>query len=195
MKSNFPNPFLWLSSQHVKRTLLILGIITAILFFIMGIIDQPLKTADAPQGIISFELAKDFNQSQTILNSWDFHSKIYAGFSLGIDYLFLVAYSLFFSLLIVRISLLFVQRQTWFANLGILLAWAQFFAGIFDAIENYGLIRLLLGSQNESLSVLAYYFAVLKFLLISLGFLYLVMGIIGLVVYKFSFSGFKNKGV
>ena len=57
-------------------------------------VDAPLKTPAAPQGIVSYEFAGTTTAAQRILDSWDAGAKVYAGFSLGLDYLYMPAYAL-----------------------------------------------------------------------------------------------------
>ena len=49
-------------------------------------------------------------------------------------------------------------------------------AGLFDAVENYGLIMQLLRGPSAFHAGLAYYFAVAKFALISLAIAHLLVG-------------------
>ncbi len=171
------NPFSWLSPQSQKRALIFFGISALILLITLSIVDQSLKNVDSG-GIISYELAGSFDRSQEMLNSWDHNTKLYAAFSLGIDYLFMVSYSLFLALSIFKLSQNFVGHKNWLSQLGIYLAWAQFAAACFDAIENYFLFRLLLGSQTEIFSALAFYSASIKFVLIFLGLIYIASALI-----------------
>jgi len=57
-----------------------------------------------------------------------------------------------------------------------LLAWAQFLAAFLDAIENYALIRVLLGSTENIWPALARLCAGPKFLIVTLGLLYIICG-------------------
>jgi len=184
----YSNPFSWLSARSQKTSLWVFGIITVFLFIILNIIDQPLRNIHAPDGIVSFELAGNYIQTQKIINSWNQLTKLFAALSLGIDYLFLVAYSLFFSLSIFKISENYAGRKEWLSRIGLNLAWSQFLAAIFDAVENYSLIRLLFGSQNKIFSSLAFYFASMKFFLISSGAIYIAMGLILSFALRIRFS-------
>ena len=178
MTLKLSNPYTWLSAHSQKYALFIFGSATIILLVLLSILDQPLKTDQAPNGIISFEIAINFLQSQSILSSWDHHSKLFAALSLGLDFLFLIAYSLFLSLLCLKTAERFTGKNNWFRNIGIIISWLQFLAALFDAVENYALIQLLLGSQKELFSSIAYYFAVAKFLFILTAFVYLIAGFI-----------------
>jgi len=182
MSSKLKNPFSWLSGDDYANVIYIFAFLTLMLLFSLTIIDRSLKTEPAPRGIISFELAKDFSSSTEILSSWDSTAKLNAALSLGLDYLFLVVYSFFLALSCYVLSQKIAGFNNWLSGAGIGLAWMQFLAAIFDAIENYALIRLLFGSQQAYLPQAAFYFATIKFILITLGLLYLLIGF--LVLYR-----------
>jgi len=156
----------------MSKKILILLVLTLISLIVMRILDAPLKNEIAPNGIVSFELAKNLNNSIDIINSWDYKSKLYAGLSLGFDYLFMLLYSFLFYILIKNIS----EKLTniIFAKIGLFIAYSMIFAGIFDAIENYSLIRLYLGNLDQIYASLAFYFASLKFALLLIGVIYLI---------------------
>ena len=80
-------PFDRCSPSVRKRTLVIALILSLILLIAMRILDVPLRTAVAPRGIVSFELARDVNASRQILESWNARAKTHAALSLGLDYL------------------------------------------------------------------------------------------------------------
>jgi len=152
-----------ISLKKRKLTLFFLGGVTLLLFMILTIINKPLINRTTPNGIISFELAKTFSNSEIILTSWEQTEKQYAALSLGLDYLFMFAYSLFLCLSILIISDSFKNRNHFLFLSGFYLAWLQLLAAIFDGFENYFLIKLLFGSQLELFSQLAFYFASIKF--------------------------------
>jgi hypothetical protein len=58
----------------------------------------------------------------------------------------------------------------------VLLAWGMLFAGALDSVENYALIKLLLGSQANILALVARSCAIPKFLIVLLGLLYVILG-------------------
>jgi len=80
------HPFTHISDHTQKRILFMLVVFTLLLTVIFIRLDVPLKTSEAPMGIISFELAKDFSKAQTIMNSWDRNAQIYALFGLGLGF-------------------------------------------------------------------------------------------------------------
>ena len=165
-------------NYSLKQPLILFGFFTVITFFLMRFFLEPLITPEAPGGIISFELAKSLEQSQAMLASWDANAKINAGLSLGIDFLFLFVYGIFFALACFSVAKKYVDRITWLYKLGVYLAFSQLVAAIFDAIENIALIKLLLGSNNSLFPLIAYYFASIKFAIIAIGIIYIIIGLL-----------------
>ena len=159
-----------------KQILIISGLLTVILFLVLGYFDKLLVTEIAPNGIISFELANDLDKSIAIISSWDLNAKVNAGLSLGIDFLFLAVYAIFFATACYLIAQKFVHNKNWIYKTGLLLAKLQFVAALFDAIENVALIKLLLGSSNDIFPSIAFYFASIKFTIIAIGFIYIIGG-------------------
>jgi hypothetical protein len=110
----------------------------------LQIIDTPLRTSEAPYGIVSFELAWSSASAGRIRDSWNDHARLHAAFSLGFDYLFLCAYgALAWSLLRLRaMALARAQRTRWALACRSLspAAWAA--AGC-DALENAALWHVL----------------------------------------------------
>ena len=136
------SPFHKLSKSTEKKFTIILLILIVILMTIMRYFDAQIQHAENTPGIVSFELAKDLPSSITILNSWDILAKTAAGLSLGFDFLFLIVYALFISILIHQLN-----NRLWkhlrFYNLGVILIWGVFLAAFLDVIENIALIKLL----------------------------------------------------
>ena len=62
------------------------------------------------------------------------------------------------------------------AALGATLAWAQFGAAALDAVENYALIRLLLGDRSPRWPPLARWCALPKFAIVAAGLVYVLVG-------------------
>lgn len=138
----------------------------------MSILDIPLKNEIASNGIVSFELAGSLPNSINILDSWDTNAKLYAGISLGFDYLFMLVYSLLLYVLVKHISSKFTNTSL--HKFGNFLAGAMLLSGILDAIENYALIQLYLGNLKQIFSTIAYYTASIKFLIIGIGIFYIL---------------------
>ena len=156
-------------------------VVTLGLLAVMRALDAPLLTSAAPYGIISFEVARTLASARTMLDSWGGSGAVWAGLSLGVDYLFLCSYALAIGL---ACTLLATTTHGWRARLGNLLAWAQIVAALLDAAENFGLIQLLLGSQDGTWALLAWSCALPKFFLVCLGILYFIIAGTALCIVK-----------
>jgi len=174
------HPFERLSPSGQKTAFIALFIAAIALMVILSVLGQPLKTKGAPGGIVSFELAGELPLAQNILGSWGPTERIYAGVNLGLDYLFLVVYASAIALGCVLVAGSLSGRAGVFSVLGVVIGWAQFGAALLDCLENYALIRLLVGSTEAWLPVIARWCAVPKFLIVAVGLVYVVMG--GIVV-------------
>ncbi len=161
--------------------ILFLATITVALVMVMKRVDKPLQSKIAPKGIVSFELARKFDNSQNIVNSWSEQEKLYAAFGLGIDYLFLFAYSIFFAVMIFKVANALKSRFKSFARLGFVLLWGQFLAAALDATENFFLTQLLFGSQRAWFANYAFLCASLKFALILMAVVYILLGLVMLI--------------
>lgn len=147
---------------------------TLFAMLILQIVGQPLQTPAAPRGIVSYEFAGTTEQVAAILAGWDEQARIHAAFSLGFDYLFMPLYAMTIALG----CLWAAERWRWrlLAGLGGLFAWGAWLAAVFDAVENLALWQLLTGAVAGFWPVLAWWCALVKFVLIGLGLLYIVAG-------------------
>jgi len=183
-------PFGWLLPKQKIQTFFFLLTLTLIVLFGISILDGPLKTPAAPNGIVSFELAGSQNRAQEILASWGNKSRIYAGLSLGLDYLFLFSYAALIALGCILLAEHRVIGAT-FSRLGIILSWAQFGAAALDAMENYALIQILAGAKEEVWAAMALWCAVPKFIIVLLGLFYLSGGAVWILITR----TFKHRAV
>ncbi len=167
------SPFANITVKIEKKLTFSLFYLLIISVIVLRYFNLTLENEIAPYGIFSFELAGTLDKSVEIINSWSPLSKTFAGLSLGYDFLFLLIYTLFISLLIHKVNeRLWVGKS--FYKIGETLSWSMFITAIFDAIENVSLIKLLIGSHEEYWSSFAYAFAIAKFVLISISILYLI---------------------
>ncbi len=167
-----------------KKTLFwITLVMTMLLFVAINIIDKQLKTEFAPHGIISFECAKTLDHSLAILQTWEEADVIvFAALSLGIDYLFLVAYGSFFAL---SVLLLAAKLPSGFLKKAAkIMAFLIGLAALLDGIENYALIQLLIDVPTQSMVSMAYYCASIKFGLLGVAAIYLLAELIVLGLKK-----------
>ncbi len=169
------HPFEWLSFSGQKRAFVVFLGLTFIVMASLNALDSPLKTDVAPLGIVSFELAGNIVRAQAIVESWGENGQVYAGLSLGLDYLFLVVYAITFALGCTLVAQT-LPREGKFFSTGVFLAWVQFGAALLDAVENYGLIRMLLGTQQAWWAVVARWCAIPKFSILGVGLVYIIVG-------------------
>lgn len=138
--------------------------------------DELIKNEITPYGIVSFEFIHTIANVQAALNMWGTTGQAAVGFSLGIDYLFILAYS------VVAIFGLKMTAQKVDHYSSALAKIILFMAAIFplvalsDAIENFSLLRLLFGSENEVWVLVAYYSASIKFAVAALCLLCILLG-------------------
>jgi hypothetical protein len=178
------SPFDNFSKAARIRLIVITFVMSAILLIVLRTLDAPLRTEAAPKGIVSFELAKDYEASRHILSSWDAEAKVYAALSLGLDYLFLIVYALFISLACIRVAEALNSDYLFFFILARVLAWSQFLAAVLDALENMALIQLLLNSSRSWLPVLARWGAMVKFGIVGAGLIFIFGGLLAIGIKK-----------
>jgi len=169
--------------KNSKSIFWILLLLLLISIAIMRYLDSFLITLSSPNGIVSFELAKESNVSAEIINSWTETAKAAAGLSLGFDFLFLLIYASFISLLIIRINESFFYNEN-FKIIEKVMVTLPFLAAFFDIIENVALIKLLLGDIQNKWSLIASYSAMIKFGLLFILIVYILLGSVILIVKK-----------
>ena len=179
----FSSPFSNITKNQEKRLLYFLIFSVAICIIILKYLDQFLVNETCTGGIVSFELAKDLDTAGSYLNSWGENGKIAAGLSLGFDFLFPIVYTSLIALLIHKLNVLLWSGKT-FSMVGNLLIWLTFLAGLFDYIENIGLVSLLLGNMEQIWVSIAFYFASMKFLILLVAILYILLNFILFLVKK-----------
>ena len=170
----FSSPFSKINKNQEKKLTGVLLVLTVLCIVVLKYFDQFLINDICTGGIISFELAGDIETATSYLNSWGAQGRIAASMSMGFDFLFPIVYTSFIALLIHKLNVKLWANHS-FLRVGNLLIWSTFMAGIFDYIENIGLINLLLGNLEESWVSIAYYFAIFKFIIILAGFVYILL--------------------
>ena len=118
------------------------------------------------------------------LYEWGERGRVYAGLNLGLDYLFMVAYAGAIGLGCALVADRLAGGNSLLSLVGRALAWGQFGAALLDAIENYALIRLLLGSEGAVWPALAKWCAFFKFAIVALGLAYVAIGAVVITIKK-----------
>jgi hypothetical protein len=160
---------------------------------VLTILGIPLKTENAPLGIVSFEFARDLSQAQHMIASWGQDGQAYAALNLGVDYLFLVLYASCLALGCAMVADNVTRHRSVLSRIGITLSWAQFGAGGLDAVENAALIHILFGSIQPVWPALARWCAFLKFVIVLAGLGYILGGAIGIFIHHTFFFKRQSK--
>lgn len=145
------------SRKTLFRSVLALAVLS---LAAMGAIDTGLKGPAAPMGIISFQFCGLGGTCDALLAQWGDHGRLLGMLSLGIDYLFLVTYPLLVMFGLQSLATRVPERLRAPTSF---FAWFVLIAGIADALENYVLIRILLGQSDLGIAPVASAFAILKF--------------------------------
>ena len=168
-----------LQKNELLKTILLLFSLVGMMV-LMRWINIPLKNEFAPAGIVSFELAKDIEKSTLILSSWGNEALNSAKKSMYYDFLFLCIYSTFIGLLIYKLNKkLNIEKPL----LTEIILGSVFLAAFFDVIENIALLQLIYGNLEQVWSSMAYYFAMMKFIILAIAIVYVLVGSM-LVLYK-----------
>jgi hypothetical protein len=170
-------PFGWLAPAAQRRATAVLLALTLLVAVALQAIGGPLANQAAPSGIVAFEFAGELAVAERILESWGDAGRTRAGLSLGLDYLFLVLYASALALACAGMGRWLSRHWRGAAAVGAALAWGQLAAGLLDAVENFALIRLLLGSDGAAWPLLAWWCAAAKFSLVGAGLVYLLAGL------------------
>ena len=162
------SPYRWISKPIQKKVGIFLFIFMVVMILIMRFFDAPLKNEISPLGIVSFELAKDLDLTVKIIESWDVVALTSVKLSVTFDFLFLVVYGVAIGFLIHVLNGK-VWAKSRLYSFGVITIYLVFIASFCDIIENIALLQLLSGKLNQAWSSLAYYFAMIKFLLLFIG--------------------------
>lgn len=162
------HPLEFVPQESRRRFFLTLLFLTLILFAVFRVLDQPLRTPAAPNGIVSFELAGTPEKAFQVMVSWEpvKDAHLFAAFGLGIDYLFMPLYAFTLAL---GTLLAAGKHSGWLKSLGAAAGYGAFAAALFDAVENYALFRILSGAFESPYPEIAFWCAAVKFGLLVFG--------------------------
>ncbi len=164
---NLSHPYQWLSQPLQNRAFAIMLPLTLIAMYVEQVTGKPLVTDAAPSGILSYEFAGTLANAQAMVKSWGQLGQAYAGVNIGFDFVYIITY-----VIAIGLGCVIVARGGFLSQVGIVLAWAMFAAGLFDCVENYNLIQILLGNGQEINAMLAQWCAIPKFAIVILGLAY-----------------------
>lgn len=144
-----PDPFGWLDEKGQWRLFLLMLVLSIAVMVALTVQGQQLRTVESPEGIVSFELIGTAEGTARILSAWGEKGRVIAGLNLGLDYLFILVYASGLSLGATIAARRHARFSLVRSGFGRILAWAALFAGLLDGVENYALIRVLLGAQGD----------------------------------------------
>ena len=151
-----------------QPVVLYLFLFTLLMVVVMRWHGAPLYTEAAPMGIVSLELARTTNVSNTIISSWQQAPNAVlqrAIVNTWIDFVFIIAYSLF----LFSCCVMLAHRQRGISHqLSKLMALAALTAGLCDVVENACLLQQLETDVSALLSWCTWLLASIKFLLLAL---------------------------
>ncbi len=165
------HPYQFLSPTLQNRAFIIMLPLTLLAMYVEQVTGKPLVTDAAPSGVVSFELAGTLSAAQAMVKSWGQLGQVYAGVNIGFDFVYIITY-----VIAIGLGCVIVARGGMLSSVGVALAWAMFAAGLFDCIENYNLLQILLGNGQEINAMLAQWCAILKFAIVGLGLAYFFIG-------------------
>lgn len=167
------HPLEFVPQESRKPLFITFLILTLTLFAVFRILDVPLQTDYAPNGIVSFELAGAPQNAAHMVLTWSGEAMLNAAFGLGIDYLFMpiYAFALAFSTLLAA-----GRHGGWLRSLGVVAGFGAFAAPLFDAVENFALFKILSGAFQSPYPEIAFYCALIKFGLLVFGLLVAILG-------------------
>jgi len=160
-------------NQQVVTFFLIIFVMCTIA---MGVADEFIKNEITPYGIVSFEFISSLSSVNRVMQIWGENGRAAVGFSLGIDYLFILAYSVLTIFFLRNTSSKVSVFSPTLHKLFSVLIYVFPVAALCDAIENFGLLKLLFGSQHEVWVLVAYYCAVVKFSIVAISGISLLYG-------------------
>ncbi|MBR9869991.1 MAG: hypothetical protein GYB26_02495 [Gammaproteobacteria bacterium] len=163
-----------LPKRPLGLTLVASLVLSAAIFIALLVMNQPLKTASAPQGMISFQLAGTAQQAQAIIASWKPEGVSTARASLWVDFAFIAAYLA----MLLQLTRRFSQDRPGVRE-RIIAKWVRtlfIVAGTSDVIENIALLNNF-NPPDNSLSIAASIFSLLKFT-------GLLLGLAGLIIIR-----------
>jgi hypothetical protein len=142
------------------RVFLVLFLLTSVA---LGLIDAGLRNEATPYGIVSFEFCGFTSTCGEALDRWGARGQGLAMLSLGLDYLYLFLYP---GLILISLMRVAPHLPGSLSRGTMRVAGVCPFISLADAIENYGLVQVILMGPGTFYGVAAGVFATIKFLLL-----------------------------
>jgi hypothetical protein len=152
-----------------RRFGIVMLVATALMAVVLGIQGCPLRNpAVAPLGIVSLELAGDAERAQAIIGSWkDLGSTAVVQVILYFPFILFYSFALFFFGLLARQRRVQANKLPELAAAARVAAWGGLVAGVFDCLEDLGLLMMLGGTIGDAIAARTLLCAIIKFTLIA----------------------------
>lgn len=150
-------PCAWIAEEHHGKALWLL-------FCAVLVVAWVLDAHKPPDGWLSLEFPRWLGLSADPPRDWTADQRETALFGLGLDFLFLVLYPLYLSLLCSRARRHW-SLPRWLAAACAVFSWLILVAAPLDALENIGLYRLIRGFDGEGLQWFVTVVSALKWLI------------------------------
>jgi hypothetical protein len=175
----------WLKAVDSSQLGIIFMILTALTLWAGNQADPHLEGSPYKRPMIDFEKAGSITQAHTFLREVekadpDARRKLYT--ALRWDYLFLFLYPALIAAGCLIVVNFLETKKLWGVGLGLIIIALQPLAAIFDAVENYALLRILDGSLKNLWAQLANWLATAKFGIAYAGLGYmLIYGLVAII--------------
>lgn len=150
-------PCVWIAEEHHGKALWVL-------FCTVLMAAWVLDSHKPPDGWLSLEFPRWLGLTAAPPSEWTAPEREAALFGLGLDFLFLVLYPLYLSLLCSRARRHWSQ-PAWLAAACAMFSWLILVAAPLDALENIGLYWLIRGTDDEALQWFVTVVSALKWLI------------------------------
>lgn len=161
-----------------KRALLAAGLVTALFYIALGLIDLALQDTGGPS-IVGLEFAGSLQRVEEIIGEWGSHGLYLARLSLWIDFGFMVAYGALLALAALAIRDFARERRLQrLAAAGQVAPYLAVAAALLDVAENITWLFLLGGHGGDLAAGFATACASLKFLCLGLVIFYVIWGLV-----------------
>lgn len=154
----------------MNKKIVIAAIATVAMFFVMRWQGNSIKSTETPLGIVSFELASNFETAQKMMTTVGVKPM---QFNTGIDFIFIIAYTSFF--LLCCKALMDNYRSSGLKTIGLIFLELSVLVGVLDLVENIAML-ITLGGYGSNLSVtISHWAAIIKFSVAAFVLLYIIV--------------------
>lgn len=141
---------------------------TLVMIYVMTKTGAPLKTLETPGGIVDLEFAYNKTQANIVLDAWKIPTPkdliAAAKHNTYLDFIFIFFYAGFLFTLSKYLTGFFKGLLT---IVGRYMATAALLAGLFDVIENIGMLATLNDHQHDLVLLFTFLFSLAKWLLVA----------------------------